>query len=68
MISNRTKRSATLLGAFCMIALTGLAGCRESEENRAIKLDKGGYAGQSDTELTQEQNRELRARGQRQKF
>jgi len=45
-----------------------LAGCRELEENRPIKLDKGNYDGPADTELTEEQRRELRQRGNLQGF
>ncbi|WP_417667032.1 hypothetical protein [Roseibium sp.] len=68
MTSTRMKRPAAFLAALCMVGLTALTGCRESEENRAIKLEKGGYAGQTDAALTEEQRRDLRARGQRQKF
>lgn len=46
----------------------GLAGCREDEQNRALHLEKGTYAGKADKELTPEQQRALQARGNRQKF
>ncbi|MTI42363.1 hypothetical protein JM93_01751 [Roseibium hamelinense] len=53
---------------FLIAALSALSACRESEENRPIKLDKGNYEGPADTELTEEQLRELRARGAKQGF
>lgn len=59
----------TLLKIFGVIALlVGLAACRESEENRPIKLEKGNYQGPADQALTEEQQRELRARGRLQGF
>jgi ABC-type uncharacterized transport system auxiliary subunit len=64
MRPRRVKVSLALM----LMSVTALAGCRESEENRVIKLEKGVYAGQSDTKLTDEQRRELRARGLRQKI
>ncbi|MEJ8474126.1 hypothetical protein [Roseibium algae] len=63
-----TNRSAKLLLAATLICLTGLAGCREAEENRVITLEKGVYAGRPDTKLSEEQRHKLRARGQLQKF
>lgn len=68
MTATSPKRSRTALLAFGFITLAALAGCRESEENRPIKLEKGSYGGPSDTELTEEQRRELRARGTKQGF
>lgn len=67
MTRNILKRTAGRAGVLCLIGLIGLAGCRESEENRAIKLEKGGYAGPEDTALSEEQLRALRARGNQQK-
>lgn len=44
-----------------------LAACDEAEQGRILHYDKGTYLGQSDTELTDAQRDELRARVQRQK-
>ena len=68
MTATSPTRSRTALLAFGFIALVALAGCRESEENRPIKLEKGTYDGTADTALTEEQRRELRARGTKQGF
>jgi len=68
MISRTINTAGRLFLVGALLALTGLAGCREQEENRPIKLEKGQYEGQKDTGLTDEQRRELRSRGQRQKF
>ncbi|WP_417684374.1 hypothetical protein [Roseibium sp.] len=68
MTSTRMKRPATALLALCVMGLTALTGCRESEENRVIKLEKGEYAGPQDTALSEDQRRELRARGMNQKY
>ncbi|MBO6758855.1 MAG: hypothetical protein JJ902_21170 [Roseibium sp.] len=48
--------------------LVGLGACRELEENRPIKLDKGNYDGPADQALSEETQRELRARGTLQGF
>lgn len=44
-----------------------LAACDEAEQGRILHYEKGTYLGQSDTELTDAQRQELRARTQRQK-
>lgn len=61
------------LGPWRVLALAGVLlaavpGCREDEQNRVLGLEKGVYAGASDTELTEAQRRELRQRGERQRF
>ncbi|GGB41972.1 hypothetical protein GCM10011316_12440 [Roseibium aquae] len=48
--------------------LMSLGACRESEENRPIKLDKGSYDGPADTGLSEEQRRQLQQRGTLQGF
>ncbi|MBS8258907.1 MULTISPECIES: hypothetical protein [Stappiaceae] len=63
-----TRRSAKLALAISLLGLTALTGCRESEENRVITLEKGVYHGQQDHALTEDQRRELRARGMKQQF
>lgn len=68
MNSRSIKTAGHLFLAGALLALTGLAGCREQDENRPIKLEKGQYEGKKDTELTDGQRRELRFRGERQKF
>lgn len=68
MISKSTKTAGHLVLVGALFALTGLAGCREQEENRPIKLEKGQYEGKTDTGLTDAQRRELRLRGEQQKF
>jgi hypothetical protein len=39
-----------------------LAGCDEAEQGRVLRYEKGTYLGQADTELTDAQREELRAR------
>lgn len=46
----------------------GLTGCRDSEQDRPLMYEKGVYGGKPDTELSEEQRRELQFRGQNQKF
>lgn len=68
-ITSMTPRVSTLLKIFGILAMVaGLSACREAEENRPIKLEKGSYAGPKDTQLSEEQRRELRARGNKQSF
>jgi hypothetical protein len=55
-----------IIGVIALLA--GLAACRESEENRPIKLEKGSYQGPADQALSDEQKRELRSRGNLQGF
>ena len=40
----------------------GLAACDESEQGRILRYEKGTYLGQSDSELSEAQRQELRAR------
>jgi hypothetical protein len=68
MISKSIKTAWHLVLVGALFALTGLAGCREQEENRPIKLEKGQYEGKEDPGLSDAQRRELRFRGERQKF
>lgn len=42
--------------------LLSLAACDESEQGRVLLYEKGTYLGQSDSELTDQQRQELRAR------
>jgi hypothetical protein len=39
-----------------------LAACDESEQGRILRYEKGTYLGQSDSELSETQRQELRAR------
>ncbi|MBA5776613.1 hypothetical protein H2509_05680 [Stappia sp. F7233] len=57
-----------MLAAMAGLLAIGLSSCREDEQNRALHLEKGTYAGKADKELTPEQQRELQARGYKQKF
>jgi len=57
-----------LIASVAIILATGLAGCREEEQNRPLHLDKGVYSGKADTQLTEDQRRELERRGKLQKF
>lgn len=43
--------------------LASLSACRESEEHRQIKLEKGGYAGNPDQALSEDTVRTLQHRG-----
>ncbi|WP_150525116.1 hypothetical protein [Roseibium sediminis] len=64
-----TPRVSVLVKALGVLALlAGLSACREAEENRPIKLEKGSYAGPQDSQLSDEQKRALRARGNKQSF
>jgi len=66
LTAGRTGYKLTLIAA--VIGLAALGGCREEEENRALKTQKGVYEGPSDTALTPEQQRSLRQRGMNQRF
>ncbi len=57
-----------LIASVAIVFATGLAGCREEEQDRPLHLDKGVYSGKADTKLTDDQRRELERRGQLQKF
>ena len=54
------------------LAIAGLAilvqGCREDEQNRSLRYDKGSYQGQPDQALSDEQVDLLRQRATGQKF
>lgn len=60
----RNALACLLISAFAM----GLASCRESEQDRPLIYHNGVYGGKPDTELTDQQRRELQLRGQNQKF
>ncbi len=51
----------------CVIP-AGLAACDENEQNRPLTYKKGVYGGAVDQELTDDQRRELRRRGEMQHF
>ncbi len=68
MIAVVFHRAGRLFLVCMLLALTALAGCRDTEENRQITTVKGEYQGPSDTPLTAEQRRKLQARGGKQKF
>lgn len=59
-------KSATGLRLILVVVLSGLAvlaACREQEENRPIKLEKGVYQGRADTPLSEDTIKALRQRG-----
>lgn len=63
------QRTGSRLVALTLLAgLAALGGCREEEEIRALKTQKGVYEGPSDTALTADQQRNLRQRGMNQRF
>jgi len=39
-----------------------LGGCDEAEQGRVLRYEKGTYLGQPDSQLTEQQRQELRAR------
>ena len=53
------KLITIVAGAGLVLAL---AACDESEQGRILHYEKGTYLGQSDSELTEQQREELRAR------
>lgn len=59
---------SVIAGLLVAVFAAGLAGCRESEQDRPLNYHKGVYGGKPDTELSEDQLRELRHRGQSQKF
>ena len=61
------RRSTALLAVATLVAATLLAGCREEEQGRVLRYEKGTYLGQKDSELTEEQRNALRARAQQQR-
>ena len=62
----RVRRSLTIVGA--AIVVLGLGACREGEQNRPLAYEKGVYQGSADTALSEDQVRELRYRGNQQKY
>lgn len=58
------RKLVPFLAAGLMLAL---AGCDEAEQGRILQYEKGTYLGPSDSELTDAQRDELRARVQRQR-
>ncbi|WP_162901428.1 hypothetical protein [Breoghania sp. L-A4] len=57
-----------MAGFLVAVFALGLAGCRESEQDRPLTYEPGVYGGKPDTALTDEQRRELQHRGLNQKF
>ncbi len=57
-----------LAGLLVAVFAMGLAGCRESEQDRPLGYEKGVYGGKPDTALSDEQRRDLQHRGRNQKF
>jgi len=53
------KLIPVVAGAGLVLAL---AGCDESEQGRVLRYEKGTYLGQPDSQLTEQQREELRAR------
>ena len=56
-----------LLAVAAVVATVSLAGCREEEQGRLLRYEKGTYLGQKDSELTEEQLDALRARALQQR-
>ena len=50
-------------GAALVLALSA---CDQAEQGRILRYEKGTYLGQSDSELTDEQRQQLRARAMQQ--
>ncbi len=62
------RKNSIVLGLVFILAGLFLSGCREDEQNRALKVEKGTYAGKADQALSEEEKRKLQARGYRQKY
>lgn len=62
----RGLRAAILVVA--ALGVIGLAGCRESEQDRVIHFEQGVYKGNPDTPLDDGQVDELRSRAERQQY
>lgn len=58
-------RAARSLGLIAIAAIV-LVGCRAEEQGRLIRYEQGVYKGKPDTELSQAQLEELRARARKQ--
>ena len=54
-------RLTALVAAAALTAMAG--GCRENEQNRPLEFKPGVYQGQKSPTLNDQQNRELRERG-----
>lgn len=63
---NRLLRVATI-GAV-LVAMAAVTGCREEEQHRPLTYKKGTYQGKPDTQLSDAQKQELRARARNQAF
>ncbi len=61
------RKSMALLVVVAVAATVSLAGCREEEQGRILRYEKGTYLGQKDSELTEEQLNALRARARQQR-
>ena len=61
------RRSTALLAVAAVVAASLLVGCREEEQGRVLRYEKGTYLGQKDSGLTEEQRTALRARAQQQR-
>lgn len=62
------RKNSIVLGLILVLTGVGLSACREDEQNRALKIEKGEYAGKVDQGLSEEEQRQLKARGYRQKY
>ena len=61
------RRLTALLAVAAVVAASLLVGCREEEQGRVLRYEKGTYLGQKDSGLTEEQRNALRARAQQQR-
>lgn len=52
----------------CGVLAIGLSACDQSEQDRPLTYEKGVYGGANDQELDETQRKELRRRGELQRF
>lgn len=62
------KRSAALRLGLVFVLATGLAACRESEQDRRLWLEPGVYTGEKDEKLSERQRDALRERARLQGY
>jgi len=65
---NLSRFSKLPVVLFLGLMVLGLAACNEDELNRPLSYDKGVYGGAEDRELDEAERRELRRRGDLQRF